>query len=107
MLSIALRNPAAPFDRSSIGKKVIVAATAAVLVAYVVGYLIGNLQIYLGADQLNSYAVLLHAAPPLLWLVRAFLFAMLGLHVVVAIQLAAENRAALAMFVAAIGMFVL
>jgi succinate dehydrogenase / fumarate reductase cytochrome b subunit len=89
-----LSNPAVVFYHSSIGKKNVVAATAVVLVAYVVGHLVGNLQIYLGASQLNTYAALLHSMGPLLWLIRAFLLAALVLHLVAALQLAAENRAA-------------
>lgn len=70
------------------------AVTALVLVAYMIGHLIGNLQIFLSSERLNAYAVFLHSAGPLLWLVRAFLLACLVLHIVAAVQLAAENRAA-------------
>lgn len=94
MHATILSNPAVVFYHSSIGKKNVVAATAVVLVAYVVGHLIGNLQIYLGANQINTYAALLHSMGPLLWLIRAFLLAALVLHLVAALQLAAENRAA-------------
>lgn len=94
MHSTILSNPAVVFYHSSIGKKNVVAATAVVLVAYVVGHLVGNLQIFLGASQINAYAVFLHSTGPLLWLIRAFLLATLVLHLVAALQLAAENRAA-------------
>ena len=87
-------SPAGIFYHSSIGKKTVVAATAFVLVAYVVGHLIGNLQIFLGTSRINAYAVFLHRAGPLLWLIRAFLLGTLVLHLVAALQLAAENRAA-------------
>ena len=46
----------ATFFGSSIGKKVVMAATGLVLFGFVVGHMIGNLQIYLGAEALNEYA---------------------------------------------------
>jgi len=44
------------FFRSSIGKKIIVAITGIVLILFVIGHLLGNLQIFLGPDWINSYA---------------------------------------------------
>ena len=46
----------ATFFGSSIGKKLVMAASGLVLLGFVVGHMIGNLQIYLGADALNAYA---------------------------------------------------
>ena len=91
---IAVYYPWAGFYRSAIGKKFVVAATAVVLVGYVVGHLVGNLQIFLGPDRINAYAVFLHAMGPLLWVVRAFLLLALVAHIVVSIQLVLENRRA-------------
>ena len=82
------------FYKSSIGKKWIVALTGLVLIAYVIGHLIGNLQIYVGRDQINWYGEKLHSLGLLLWLVRAFLLACFVLHIVTTILLAIENRAA-------------
>jgi succinate dehydrogenase / fumarate reductase cytochrome b subunit len=82
--------------RSSIGKKWIVALTGLVLVAYVLGHLAGNLQIFLpdkGA-RINAYGAFLHSLGPLLWAIRAFLIACFVIHIVVTIQLAIENRRA-------------
>ena len=45
----------ATFFGSSIGKKVVMAATGLVLFGFVVGHMIGNLQVYLGARALNEY----------------------------------------------------
>ena len=84
-----------PFYKSSIGKKWIVALTGLVLVGYVIGHLIGNLQIFLpDKGQINSYGAFLHAHVILLWVVRIFLLACFGLHILTTIQLAIENRAA-------------
>jgi len=46
----------ATFFGSSIGKKLVMATSGLVLLGFVVGHMIGNLQIYLGADALNAYA---------------------------------------------------
>lgn len=80
--------------RSSIGKKFIMGVTGAVLLLYVIGHLAGNLQIFLPKEHINAYAHMLHQSPGLLWLVRLFLLATIGLHIWAAIKLGAENNAA-------------
>lgn len=71
------------------------ALTGLVLVAYVLGHLAGNLQIFLpDKGRINAYGAFLHSLGPLLWAIRAFLLACLIIHVVVTIQLAIENRRA-------------
>jgi len=67
------------------------AVSGCILFLFVVGHLIGNLQIYEGPDQLNRYAVLLRTEPPLLWAVRIVLLAMVLLHIWSSVQLAARN----------------
>jgi len=70
------------------------AVSGCILFLFVVGHLIGNLQIYEGPDQLNRYAVLLRTEPPLLWAVRIVLLAMVLLHIWSSVQLAARNISA-------------
>ena len=82
------------FYRSSVGKKMIVAITGVVLIAFVLGHLLGNLQIFLGPDWVNSYAEHLRALGPLLWIIRAFLLINVLLHIFYTISLALENRRA-------------
>jgi succinate dehydrogenase / fumarate reductase cytochrome b subunit len=87
------------FFKSSIGRKWVVALTGLVLIGYVVGHLIGNLQIFIGANQdgpkqINAYAHFLHSMGPALYVIRTFLVACLFLHVGLTITLARENRAA-------------
>lgn len=87
------------FYQSSIGKKWVVALTGLVLIAYVVGHLCGNLQIFIGANhvgpkQINKYAEFLHSLGPILWVIRAFLLGCFGLHVLTTILISRENRAA-------------
>ena len=82
------------FWKSSIGKKWLVALTGLVLVGYVIGHMVGNLQIFAGPEKINSYAAFLHSMPGALWAVRVFLIAAFVLHIVVTIKLTAENRVA-------------
>jgi succinate dehydrogenase / fumarate reductase cytochrome b subunit len=49
--------------------------------------MLGNLQVYFGPEQLNSYAEKLQRLGPLLWAVRAVLLAALLVHLVAATQL--------------------
>ena len=82
------------FFRSSIGQKFIVAATGAVLILFVVGHLLGNLQIFLGPDWVNGYAEHLRELGPFLWVIRGFLLVNVLLHIYFTISLAIENRRA-------------
>jgi succinate dehydrogenase / fumarate reductase, cytochrome b subunit len=80
--------------RSSIGKKMIVAVTGVILILFVVGHLLGNLQIFLGPDWINGYSQHLRDLGPLLWAIRIFLLAAVTIHIYATIQLAIENRRA-------------
>jgi succinate dehydrogenase / fumarate reductase cytochrome b subunit len=78
---------AATFYRIPIGKKVLTAATGAMLFAYVLAHLFGNLQIYAGREQINRYAEFLHSLPGPLWVARLVLLAAVSLHVLTVFQL--------------------
>ena len=80
--------------RSSIGRKLIVAVTGILLLGFLIAHLAGNLQIFLGRDAINAYAVKLRELGPLLWIARVGLIVIALAHVVLTIQLAAENRVA-------------
>ncbi len=79
------------FYTSTIGKKAVMAVSGAVLFLFVIGHLIGNLQIYEGPEKLNSYSVFLHSMPALLWAIRILLLVMVTLHIWSSIQLALRN----------------
>jgi succinate dehydrogenase / fumarate reductase, cytochrome b subunit len=85
---------ASSFLSSSIGRKVVMAATGLVLFGYVVVHMLGNLQIYLGPQALNAYAVKLREMPALLWGVRGLLLVSVLLHVWAAASLTRTNLAA-------------
>src|SRR3954467_6183721 len=73
--------------RSTIGKKVIMAVTGIILVAFVVLHMLGNLQVFIGPARMNAYAAFLQSLIELLWLARLVLFVALVLHVLMAWQL--------------------
>jgi succinate dehydrogenase / fumarate reductase cytochrome b subunit len=82
------------FYQSSIGKKIIVALTGAVLILFVIGHMVGNLLVFAGPEALNGYAKKLADLGPLLWLVRLGLLATVVLHIVATVQLYIANKAA-------------
>jgi succinate dehydrogenase cytochrome b subunit len=75
------------FYRTSLGKKVVMAITGLILFGFVVGHVLGNLQVFLGATQMNAYAALLKDKAGLLWTVRLGLLVAVVLHIVAAVQL--------------------
>jgi succinate dehydrogenase / fumarate reductase cytochrome b subunit len=82
------------FLASSIGKKVVMAVTGLVLFGFVVGHMIGNLQVYLGPEALNAYAETLRKFGPLLWAARLGLLLAVGAHIWAAWSLTRMNQEA-------------
>ena len=82
------------FWRSTIGKKVVMAVTGLILVGFVVGHMIGNLQMFQGAEKMNAYAHFLKSLGGLLWLARLGLLVAVVLHIVAAFQLSRLRLAA-------------
>lgn len=87
-------NAIVSFLTSSIGRKWIVAITGLGLFGFVVGHMVGNLQIFLGPEPLNRYGAFLQGLGELLWVIRLGLLAMLVAHVFFTIKLRTENRSA-------------
>jgi succinate dehydrogenase / fumarate reductase cytochrome b subunit len=87
-------NALSAFCRSSIGRKMIVAVTGVILILFVIGHLLGNLQIFLGPEWINSYSQHLRDLGPLLWIIRFVLLCTVVLHIYFTILLAIENRRA-------------
>jgi succinate dehydrogenase / fumarate reductase cytochrome b subunit len=95
------RNPILRFWRSAVGKKWVMAVTGIVLLGFVLGHMIGNLKVYLGAGPLDHYAEWLRtlgepALPRtvLLWIVRVGLISAFFLHILSAAQLTRMNHRA-------------
>jgi succinate dehydrogenase / fumarate reductase cytochrome b subunit len=89
-------NRAQTLLRSTLGLKVVMALTGVVLFGFVVGHMVGNLQVYMGAEAINAYAVFLRAVGhgAALWIARAVLFVSVALHIWSAWRLTLINRAA-------------
>ena len=84
------------FLRSSLGLKIVMALTGLVLFGFVIGHMIGNLQVYLGPVVFNHYAELLRELGHgmALWIARAGLLVAVGLHIWSAWRLTLMNNAA-------------
>jgi len=79
---------------TTIGKKAVMAVTGLVLFGFVIGHMIGNLQLYMGPAQLNHYAHTLKSLPELLWAVRIVLAVSVVLHITATVQLYDRTLAA-------------
>jgi len=80
--------------RSSLGAKYVMALTGVMLFLFLIAHLLGNLQVFAGADAMNGYAQKLRDLGPLLWVARIGLLVIALLHVVTALRLAKANQAA-------------
>ena len=43
--------------RSTIGAKALMAVTGVMLILFVLGHMVGNLQVFAGAEKINKYAI--------------------------------------------------
>jgi succinate dehydrogenase / fumarate reductase cytochrome b subunit len=84
------------FLASSVGRKVIMAATGIVLFGFVTVHMLGNTQAYMGAEAFNGYAKFLHTMlhGDGIWIFRAVLVTATGLHIWSAVSLTLDNNAA-------------
>jgi succinate dehydrogenase / fumarate reductase, cytochrome b subunit len=85
--------------RTSVGKKFVMAITGLIGYGFVIGHMIGNLKVFLGAESFNHYAEFLRTvgepllpARTLLWIIRIVLVAAVGLHVWSALQLTRQAQ---------------
>src|SRR3712207_3125911 len=70
------------------------AVTGLIGVGFVVGHMLGNLQVFLGPAKFNAYAHFLKSLGELLWVIRGALIAAVVLHVIAAVQLSRQRLAA-------------
>ncbi|MGC2249619.1 MAG: hypothetical protein WA626_03025, partial [Acidobacteriaceae bacterium] len=61
------RNRAVTFWQSTNGKKVVMAVTGAMMFLFVIGHLLGNLQVFEGPAKINAYSHFLHSIGEVLW----------------------------------------
>lgn len=79
---------------SSVSQKAVAAATGIGLIVFVVVHMLGNLQVFLGQEALNSYAVTLKSSALVLWTARLGLLGLIAVHVAMTVRLRFRNRAA-------------
>jgi len=80
--------------KSSLGKKFVMAVSGALLFLFVVGHLVGNLQIFLGPEAINRYGHFLQSNLEILWPARIGLIVLVVLHVWAAVSLSIDNKKA-------------
>lgn len=87
------------FYRSAVGKKWVMAITGIILIAYIVAHMIGNLKMFIGPAEINTYGETLrdlggHLVPRthLLWIMRIGLIGATLLHLHAAFTLTLVNR---------------
>jgi succinate dehydrogenase / fumarate reductase cytochrome b subunit len=93
--AVTPREDRAPsFWQSTNGKKVVMAVTGAIMFLFIIGHVLGNLQIFEGPAKLNAYGHFLHSIGELLWPVRIVLLLSVALHITATVQLAMRNKEA-------------
>ncbi|WP_151475610.1 succinate dehydrogenase [Streptomyces albicerus] len=83
---------------SSVGKKTVMAVSGLIMLAYLVVHMLGNLKIFFGSDEFNSYAHWLRTlGEPFLhyewalWIIRVVLVAAVVAHAISAYQLSRRD----------------
>src|ERR1700693_4195273 len=82
------------FYGSMVGKKVVMGLTGLIGIGFVILHSLGNLLVFRGPAAINSYSHFLKSTSELLWTLRAVLLVAVILHVIAAIQLTRQSRAA-------------
>ena len=80
--------------QSSVGRKIIMAVTGTMLIAFVCVHLLGNSSLFFGSAAINAYAQKLHSLGPVVWIFRLVMLGLIAVHIYFGIQLTLENRAA-------------
>jgi len=80
---------------STIFLKIVMAITGIILVGFIFGHAMGNLQLFLGKDVFNSYAHFLQKGlGEFLWLIRITLIVSALLHILISVRLKLLNLSA-------------
>src|SRR5205085_4157760 len=82
------------FYGSMVGKKAVMGVTGLIGIGFVILHSLGNLLVFRGPDALNSYSHFLKSTGELLWTLRIVLIVAVVLHVIAAVQLTLQSRAA-------------
>jgi succinate dehydrogenase / fumarate reductase cytochrome b subunit len=82
------------FYRSMVGKKVVMGVTGLIGIGFVILHSLGNLLVFRGPAAIDSYSHFLKSSGELLWALRIVLIVAVILHVIAAVQLTRQSRAA-------------
>jgi len=82
------------FYASMVGKKVVMGVTGLIGIGFVILHSLGNLLVFRGPAAINSYSHFLKSTGELLWTLRIVLIIAVILHVIAAVQLTLQSRAA-------------
>ena len=82
------------FVSSSLGRKYLMAISGGLLFLFVIVHMLGNLQVFLGPESLNTYGAFLKSKPGVLWSFRFILLLIVVFHIFTGIQLTLQNRRA-------------
>ncbi|HEV7387105.1 MAG TPA: succinate dehydrogenase cytochrome b subunit [Gemmatimonadaceae bacterium] len=82
------------FYGTMIGKKAVMGVTGLIGIGFVIVHAVGNLLVFRGRDAINSYSHFLKSTGELLWGLRIVLIGAVILHVIAAVQLTRQSRAA-------------
>jgi len=79
---------------TTVGKKAALAVSGLVLFGFVIGHMLGNLQVFLGPEVYNAYAAGLKHNLPLLWGTRTVLIVSVVVHIWLTLDLYSRSLAA-------------
>lgn len=79
---------------TSVGKKLLMAATGLFFCSFLVVHLIGNLMLYGGKDLFNSYADHLHSLGPLITIAEVLMVVFASIHIITGLTLFIQNKTA-------------
>src|ERR1700674_1386398 len=82
------------FYASMVGKKAVMGVTGLIGIGFVILHSLGNLLVFRGPEAINSYSHFLKSTGELLWALRIVLIVAVILHVIAAVQLTRQSRAA-------------
>ncbi len=74
-------NAIAALYSSTIGKKTVMAVTGGLMVAWLFAHMLGNLQVFLGAEWLDAYGHKLQTSGPIIWGTRGVMLACILAHI--------------------------
>lgn len=89
----ALESVLSIFD-TTLGRKVIMGLTGLGLVGFVIGHLLGNLSLFFGKDAFNAYTHKLESLGPILYAIEFGLLAVFIFHIIFALSVTFQNKAA-------------